>query len=54
MPGGLDRRLGVLEARVERRVEEEFKAMLELLERELPREEFIRVVKILAHGDEES
>jgi hypothetical protein len=43
----------MLEAEVERRVEEELEAVLELLERELSREEFIRAAKILAYGDEE-
>lgn len=58
VPGGADgmaRRIGALEAAVERRVEErmgeEIEAVLEVLEGRLPREEFLRVLEIVASLD---
>jgi hypothetical protein len=55
-----DRRLSALEAyyvetRVEQGLQRELKAALEILEERLTREEFVRVVRILADaGDERS
>jgi hypothetical protein len=40
-----------LEERVEERLEAEITAMLEVLERNLTREEFVKVARILAHAD---
>ena len=55
--GSLERRLSALEehinARVEERLEAELEQALERLERHLPREEAVRVLRILA-GDEEA
>lgn len=53
MAGGLGRRIGSLEAEVERRVEEELDAVLTLLEERLSREEFRRVLEIVADKDGE-
>ena len=49
----LQKRLGALEAVVEARVEEEFMAFYAVLERHLSREEFLKVVRIAAHVDEQ-
>ena len=51
--GSLDCRIGALEGYVERRVEAELEAMLELLEANLSAEEFRRVLEIVARADEE-
>lgn len=55
----LDKRLSRLteeafEAEVEKRLEEEFTEMLELLEERLPRETFLEVVRIAASGERPS
>lgn len=48
MPGGVDRRIGVLESLVERRVEEELEAVLCLLEERLPKDDYVRILRIVA------
>jgi hypothetical protein len=54
--GGLDRRVGALEEYIESRVEErmrlEIEAMLDVLEENLTREEFIKVARIIAKVDD--
>jgi len=57
--GGLGKRVGALEgyvnARVEERLRLEIEAMLDVLEEQLTREEFIKVVRIVAEaGDDDA
>lgn len=51
MAGGADRRIGVLESLVERRVEEELELALRLLEERLPKDDYVRVLRIIAGQD---
>jgi hypothetical protein len=51
--GGMDRRIGALEGLVERRVEEEIEAVLDLLGEHPPREEYERLLRLMAGQEEE-
>ena len=56
--GGLNRRVGALEeyieAQVKARMEAEIEALLDLLEKHLTREEFLRIAQIVMESGEDT